>query len=77
MKLEHVECHSGYKANERPLSFTLGDRKFVVKELLDQWYGPDYTYFKVRADDDNIYILKYDERKDEWSLEFFKTKEKT
>ncbi len=77
MRLEHVECHSGYKANERPLSFTLDDRKFAVKELLDQWCGIDYTYFKVRADDDNIYILKYDERKDEWSLEFFKVKEKT
>jgi hypothetical protein len=77
MKLGHVECHSGYKANERPLSFTLGNRKFAVKELLDQWYGIDYTYFKVRADDDNIYILKYEEHKDEWSLEFFKAKEKT
>ncbi len=77
MKVQHVECHSGYKANERPLSFKLDDRKFTVKELLDQWHGINYTYFKVRADDDNIYILKYDEHKDEWSLEFFKAKEKT
>ncbi|HWP92544.1 MAG TPA: hypothetical protein VNN20_10155 [Thermodesulfobacteriota bacterium] len=77
MKLEHVECYSGYKGNERPLSFSLGDRKFTVEELLDQWYGTDYTYFKVRADDDNIYILKYVEHEDEWSLEFFKAKEKT
>ncbi len=77
MKLKHVECYSGYKANERPLSFTLGDRRLAIKELLDQWYGIDYAYFKVRADDDNIYILKYDEREDELSLEFFKVKEKT
>ena len=76
MKLEHVECYSGYKANERPLSFSLGDRRFTVEEILDQWYGTDYTYFKVRADDDNIYILKHDEHKDEWSLEFFKAKDK-
>lgn len=77
MKLEHVECYCGYKANERPLSFWLDDKKFTVKELLDQWYGIDYTYFKVKADDDDIYILKYDEHKDEWSLQFFKAREKT
>ena len=77
MKLQRVECYSGYEANERPLSFELDDRKFAVKELLDQWQGINHTYFKVRADDDNIYILKYDEHKDEWSLEFFRAKEKT
>lgn len=77
MKLQHVECHSGYKANERPLSFQLDDRNFAVKELIDQWYGIDHKYFKVRADDDNIYILKYDEHNDEWSIEFFKAKEIT
>jgi hypothetical protein len=74
MKLQHVECYSGYKADERPLSFQLDHRNIAVKELLDKWYGIDYTYFKVRADDDNTYILKYDEHKDEWSLEFFKAK---
>ena len=77
MRLEHVECHCGYQANERPLGFTLGSRRFAVKELLDKWYGIDYTYFKVRADDESIYILKYDERKDQWSLEFFNAEETT
>jgi hypothetical protein len=74
MKLQHVKCYSGYKANERPLSFQLDDRNIAVKKLVDKWYGINYTYFKVRADDDNTYILKYDEHKDEWSLEFFKAK---
>lgn len=77
MKLQRVECYSGYKANERPLTFQLDNRNFAVKELIDQWYGIDYTYFKVRADDDHIYILKYDEYNDEWSIEFFIAKEET
>lgn len=72
MKLKHVECYSGYKANERPLSFSLDRRKYIVEELIDQWYGEDYTYFKVRADDKNIYILKYDELNDVWSLASFR-----
>jgi hypothetical protein len=44
----------------------------MVEEILDQWYGIDYTYFKLRADDKNLYILKCDETTDEWSLELFR-----
>ena len=45
-----------------------------VEEIIDKWYGAEYTYFKLIADDGNIYILKYDEHNDEWKLEFFKNK---
>jgi len=30
----------------------------MVEELLDQWYGPNDSFFKVRADDGNLYILR-------------------
>ena len=58
MKLR-VECYSGGKADERPIRFHLNDRDYLVKEWLDQWYGPDDAYFKVRADDGNFYILRH------------------
>ena len=29
-------------------------------------------YFKIKADDNNIYLLKYDERKDYWEWVFYK-----
>lgn len=63
-----VECHSGYKANERPLRFFLGERKVEVRELLDRWYGEDYEYFKLLADDGNTYIFKYRRAQDSWEL---------
>lgn len=66
-----VRCYSGYKANERPVSFSIGDKSLNVEKLIDKWYGVDYTYFKLIADDGNVYILKYDEFKDEWELDFF------
>jgi hypothetical protein len=66
-----VTCYSGYTAHERPVSFILGKTKFVVIEVIDRWYGPDYLFFKVRADDGNIYILKCDETTGEWELEFY------
>ncbi len=53
-----VECHAGYKADERPLRFRLGDCWHEVAEVLEQWYGPDDLNFRVRAGDGNIYHLR-------------------
>ena len=57
MKLE-VESYSGHKADERPVRFTLEGERYSVEAVLDQWYGPESIYFKVRADDGNLYILR-------------------
>jgi len=34
--------------------------------------GPDDTFFKVRADDRNLYILRRNTSRDEWTLESFR-----
>jgi len=61
--------YSGYKVNERPVRFILGDKELEVKEILDRWYGEEHDYFKVRASDDRIYILRWHRTLDFWSLE--------
>jgi hypothetical protein len=48
MNLE-VECYPGYTSDERPVRFRLYGHDYFVEELLDRWYGPDDTFFKVRA----------------------------
>jgi hypothetical protein len=53
-----VECYSGYKLNERPLRFFLNGRGYDVAEVVDQWHGPNETWFRVRADDGFTYVLK-------------------
>jgi uncharacterized protein (UPF0128 family) len=58
MRLE-VECYSGRKADERPLRFRMNGHVYQVENLLDQWYGPEHLFFKIRADDGNLYILRY------------------
>jgi hypothetical protein len=30
----------------------------MVEDVLDQWYGPSNAFYKVRADDGNLYILR-------------------
>ena len=71
----HVECYAGYKADERPLRFQShqkGSRMFEVVEVLDQWFGVGYRCFKVHVDDGNVYILRHNEKDDEWSLDSFR-----
>jgi len=63
-----VETYSGYKADERPVSFTLLNRRFQVREIVDQWYGVDHTYYKLIADDSNLYIIRHDKEADEWEM---------
>jgi hypothetical protein len=63
-----VSCYSGYQYGERPVSFRLLDRTFRVEEVLDRWYGEDHRYFKIRADDGKIYLLKYEILRDRWTL---------
>jgi len=57
MKLE-VDCYAGRKADERPVRFRLDGKEYMVEEVLDQWYGPEDVFYKVRADDGNLYILR-------------------
>ena len=72
MKLR-VECYSGHKADERPIKFWLGDAVLFVESIEDRWYGPEAVYFRLRADDGNIYVLGHDETNDEWTLESFRS----
>jgi hypothetical protein len=69
LKVIHVSCYSGYKADERPINFTVRGRKLMIEEILDRWYGVNDSYFKILADDKKVYLIKYDQDKDLWTLE--------
>jgi len=63
-----VETYSGYKADERPVAFHLGERRIAIREILDRWYGEDHAYFKVTGEDQMGYILRHDRSADTWEL---------
>lgn len=63
-----VKTYSGYKADERPIGFSIGDRALVVEEVVDRWYGQGHDYFKVAADDGCTYIIRRDRESDRWEL---------
>jgi hypothetical protein len=70
-----VECRSECRADERPVRFTWGERWLRVVEVCDRWYDPDADYFKVRADDGCLYLLRRDRALDRWSLRYVRTGE--
>jgi hypothetical protein len=63
-----VQTYSGYKADERPVSFTFGEKACGVVEIIDRWYGVDHAYFKLHADDGNLYVLRHHMKNDQWEM---------
>jgi hypothetical protein len=66
-----VQCYAGHRGEEEPRAFDLGDRRLEVVEIIDRWLAPDHRYFKVQADDGNVYILRHDEAAGEWEMTSF------
>ena len=68
-----VECYAGYRGEQTPRAFTLGDRQITVREVVDQWLAPDHRYFKVTDATGDTYILRHDGPTDRWDLVVFES----
>jgi hypothetical protein len=77
MQFEHIDVstYSGFKADERPMSFIRGEKTYRIQEIIDRWYerglqpgDPSLSYFKVRADDGMGYLIRYNTLFDEWAI---------
>jgi hypothetical protein len=53
-----VKCHSRRKSDKRPVRFWLGGRQYQVESVFDQGYDRESVFYKVRADDGNVHILR-------------------
>jgi hypothetical protein len=70
-----VEAYSGYKTNERPVAFIFHGCRMEISEILDRWYEggvesdqPVMDYFKVKAEDGSVFILRYEAESDGWTV---------
>jgi hypothetical protein len=66
--LMRVECSAGYRGEEEPLAFWLGDRRLVVLGIIDRWFAPAQRWVKVDADDGDTYILRHDATSGHWEF---------
>jgi hypothetical protein len=65
-----VESYAGYKGEERPVRFYLGERTLEVMDILDRWYHPNSADFKVKTSDGKTYILRHHQGEESfWTLE--------
>ena len=67
-----VETRSEPRRGRVPVRFGWPGRVREVVEQLDSWEGEDHRYFRVRADDGSVYILRYDLNARRWRLHFFR-----
>jgi hypothetical protein len=69
--LIRVECYAGYRGEQEPTAFWLGERRLAVRAIVDRWFAPAQRWFRVDAEDGNLYVLRHDESRDEWDIAAF------
>ncbi len=73
MKLDKVSTYSGYRSDEKPVSFRYGRIELKVNKIIDRWRDANCDYFKIEASDRATYILKHDFEDDSWEIVFYKS----
>jgi hypothetical protein len=63
-----VECYAGYRGEETPWRFFIGERSVQVARIVDRWVTPDYRYFRVEGDDGRVYVLGQILASGKWKL---------
>lgn len=60
---------------DTPRSFIWNDRRYEIEEIVDRWYQASrdpgaaaYDYFKVRAANDSLFIIRMDCASFAWYL---------
>jgi len=70
-----VVCYSGYRGDETPRRFYLGERRVEIAKVVDRWLSPEHRYFKLLSTDADIYILRHDCQADCWELTLFESRD--
>lgn len=63
----HVESVPGPTGPE-PGAFMAGSRRIGVTAIIDRWLSEKQDYFKLKADDEGIYIIRHDAQSGHWEL---------
>ena len=67
MKIK-VDCYAGYTGEETPRRLWIGRNQVEVDKVVDRWVTPDHRFFKIKGEDDEIYLIRLDPIEWEWEL---------
>ena len=73
MKYVEVISYAGYKADESPRFLKLGETTLPIVAVEDRWYSPGETFFRVRIETGDRYLLRHVETQDIWTLEGYRS----
>ena len=71
-----VEAYSGYKGEETPRVFTHEGIRRQILQIIARWYTEQHSYFRVRTDEGDVYILRYDLENVAWEIVMQETNRK-
>jgi hypothetical protein len=71
VEVDSSEAHG----QSMPRRFRMDGRVVEVVKVLDQWFGADYRYCKVKGTDRALYILRLDENRSDWTLTMYASPE--
>jgi hypothetical protein len=63
-----VECGSALSGEVEPLAVWFGTRRVAVRAIVDRWFAPNRRWFRIDADDGQLYVLRHDQGTGEWDL---------
>ena len=63
-----MQCGTGCRGEPEPTVFWLGERRVAVRGIVDRWFAPTQRWFKVDAEDSQLYVLRHDEPSGDWGL---------
>jgi len=66
-----VDCIAGSTGEPEPAQMRLGETDIAIDGVVDRWLAAGHRYFKVRAADGGIYILRHDTSAGRWQMSFF------
>ena len=66
-----VACATGRENCFEPRHFSIGARRIHVLDVIDRWLSSRARYYKVRGDDECVYILRHDPRDQLWEMTLF------
>ena len=67
-----VQFYAGYRGEQEPQRFSFEERWLEIEEVLKEWREPAAVFFRVRARDGRIYVLRrsVEATPNNWSIEF-------
>jgi hypothetical protein len=65
-----VTSYAGYRGDETPRRFRIGEKEHEVKEVVARWLEPGFRWFKVRGQDGGTYLLRQHVESWKWELVF-------